>query len=30
MSNKIQIIKFYRKEINEEGNRFIGAFSHEF
>ena len=30
MSNKIQEVKVNKEAINEEGNRFIKAFSHEF
>ena len=30
MSNKIQVVKVNREAINEEGNRFVRAFSHEF
>ena len=30
MSNKIQEVKVKREAINEEGNRFVEAFSHDF
>lgn len=30
MSNKIQAVKVNREAINEEGNRFVKAFSHDF
>lgn len=30
MSNKIQEVKVNREAINEEGNRFVEAFSHDF